>query len=65
MARTGSMSRADVAALVCRLRLNGYKVQELQMGFACEVEGTQLFSACDQGNERYSVKINEGVFPDV
>lgn len=65
MVRTGTLSRGEVAAIVVKLRLNGFKVKELQFGFACEVEGTQLFSACDQGNERYAVKLNEGVFLDV
>lgn len=60
-----AMSRNEVAAFVVRLRMQKYKVNEFQHGYSVEVDGAQLFRACDMGNERYHVRYNVNVFPDV
>lgn len=60
-----SLSTQEVAAFVCRLRLQGYKTIQLQEGWSSEVDGLQVFRATNQGNERYSVRYDERIFPDV
>jgi len=60
-----AMSTNEVAAFVVRLKLQGYKVSQFEAGWACEVDGAQLFRATMMGNERFMVRFNERVFPDV
>lgn len=64
MGKTWDVAR--VAGLVAKLQLAGYKVQAFGSdGWACEVEGTQIFRASNNGTGRYDVKLNERVFLDV
>lgn len=61
-----AMSQTEVATFVARLQLNGYKVQHFGSdGWACEINGDQCFRATAQGNERFHVRYNERMFPDV
>lgn len=56
----------EVCAFIARLKLAGYKVMDFgSNGWAVEVDGLQLFRATAMGNERYTVRINERIFPDV
>lgn len=58
-------NRNEVAAFVVRARLAGHKVHEFREGYSIEAMGEQVFRATEQGNERYDVRINHKVFPDV
>lgn len=60
-----SWSRNDVAAFVVKARMAGYKVHELEAGYCTEIDGLQIFRATDMGNERYMVRIDERIWPDV
>jgi len=60
-----AMGNGEVAAFVLRLKMQGYKVERFEAGYSCEVDGTQLFRATMMGNERFMVRYNEKVFPDV
>lgn len=60
-----SWNMKQVAAFVARLQMAGYKVLQLEAGWCSEVDGLQVFSAVAIGNERYNVKLNERIFPDV
>lgn len=60
-----SMDAAPVKAWVARMRARCYKVLDLEMGWAVEIDGTQIFRATLMGQERYHVRYNEQVFPDV
>lgn len=60
-----SLSAKETAGVVCKLRMQGVKVQQFQEGWAAEVDGTQIFCATSMGNERYHVRLNSAVFPDV
>lgn len=58
-------SRDAVASFVVRARKQGFKVQEFVEGWSFEVDGAQVFRATHMGNERYAVRYNERMFPDV
>lgn len=61
-----SLSLVDTAALVAKLKLNGYKVKAFgRDGWSCEVDGLQIFRATALGNERYDVRFHEGIMADV
>lgn len=61
-----SLSLGETAALVAKLKLAGYKVQAFgRDGWACEVDGLQVFRATALGNERFDVKRDERIFADV
>lgn len=61
-----SLSEVDVNKVVLQLRSQGCKVQEFKEGFACEVDGTQLFRATKLDTAgRYHVRLNSRAFPDV
>ena len=61
-----AMSNGEVAAFVLRLKAQGFTVQTFgNDGFACEINGDQCFRAIAQGNERFAVRYNERLFPDI
>lgn len=60
-----SMDLAAVKAWVARMKLRCYKVLELEMGWSVEIDGLQIFRATLMSPERYHVRYNEQVFPDV
>lgn len=60
-----SMDLKAVKAWVARMRARCYKVLELEAGWAVEIDGVQIFRATLMSPERYHVRYNEQVFPDV
>lgn len=64
--RTATWSLAQVCNFIARLKMKGYKVMDFgRDGWACELDGHQLFRATNTGAERYAVKWDGGVFADV
>lgn len=58
-------SQNEVAAFRAKLQQRGYKVQGFEAGWACELDGMQVWRATMAGNERFHVRYNERMFPDV
>lgn len=60
------MDGVAVRAWVARMKLRCYKVLEFGVdGYSVEIDGTQIFRATLSSPERYQVRYNEQVFPDV
>lgn len=63
---SATWSLTEVCRFIARLKLAGYKVMDFgREGWACEMDGTQIFRATNTGTERYAVRYNERIFQDV